>query len=162
MRLNKNPNRHISRKAIGRTPRINLRHTSMNKRIFGFSILALITLLSFQQKQFDLKSSMKRGEQIYINYCLSCHMDQGQGIEGVYPPLAKSDYLMADKKRSIQQVLYGVSGEIIVNGKSYNLDMTGFALTDEETSDVLNYIRNSWGNKGAPVTPAEVKAVRKK
>lgn len=121
-----------------------------------------VLLPSFQQKKpYDLKASMARGEQLYISYCLSCHMDQGQGIEGVYPPLAKSDYLMADKKRSIQQILYGVSGEIKVNGKTYNLEMTGFDLTDEETADVLNYIRNSWGNKGAVVTPEEVRAARK-
>lgn len=118
-------------------------------------------LFSFQQKTpYDLKASMARGEQLYVSYCLSCHMDQGQGIEGVYPPLAKSDYLMADKKRSIRQVLYGISGEIKVNGKTYNLEMTGFDLTDEETADVLNYIRNSWGNKGAVVTPDEVRTAR--
>jgi nitrite reductase (NO-forming) len=44
-------------------------------------------------------------------------MELGTGIENVYPPLAKADYLMADKKRSIQQVLYGASGEMKVNGK---------------------------------------------
>jgi mono/diheme cytochrome c family protein len=121
-----------------------------------------VALFSFQDKKpFDLKASMARGEQLYISYCLSCHMDQGQGIEGVYPPLAKSDYLMADKKRSIQQILYGVSGEIKVNGKIFNLEMPGFDLTNEEVADILNYIRNSWGNKGAPVTPQEVQAARK-
>lgn len=88
-------------------------------------------------------------------------MDTGEGIEGVYPPLAKSDYLMADKNRSIQQVLYGVSGEMTVNGKTYNGDMPGFDLSDEEVSDVLNYIRNTWGNKGGAITPAEIKAQRK-
>lgn len=133
----------------------------LNKMIVLLAGLAVL-LPSFQQKKpYDLKASMARGEQLYISYCLSCHMDQGQGIEGVYPPLAKSDYLMADKKRSIQQILYGVSGEIKVNGKTYNLEMTGFDLTDEETADVLNYIRNSWGNKGAVVTPEEVRAARK-
>jgi mono/diheme cytochrome c family protein len=135
-------------------------HADMNKLMVLIFFISGC-LLAFQQKQFDLKASIKRGETIYFNYCLSCHRHQGQGIEGVYPPLAKSDYLMADKKRSIQQVLYGVNGEIIVNGKLYNLEMTGFDLTDEETSDVLNYIRNSWSNRGAPVTPAEVKATRK-
>jgi nitrite reductase (NO-forming) len=34
-------------------------------------------------------------------------------------------------------------------------------LKDEEASDVLNYVRNSFGNKGAAVTPEEVKAARK-
>ena len=88
-------------------------------------------------------------------------MEQGEGIEGVYPPLAKSDYLMADKKRSIEQVLYGLTGEIKVNGVAYDGVMTGFDLTDQEVSDVLNYVRNSFGNKGAAVTPEEVKASRK-
>jgi mono/diheme cytochrome c family protein len=88
-------------------------------------------------------------------------MEKGEGLEDVYPPVAKSDYLMADKKRSIVQVLKGVTGEIKVNGKTYNGDMSGFDLTDQEVSDVLNYIRNSFGNKGGAVTPAEVKAARK-
>ena len=89
-------------------------------------------------------------------------MEQGEGIEGVYPPLAKSDYLMKDKKRSIQQVLYGVNGEIKVNGKTYNAEMTGLDLTDEEVGNVLNYVRNSFGNKGDAVLPDQVKAARKK
>jgi nitrite reductase (NO-forming) len=88
-------------------------------------------------------------------------MDQGQGIENIYPPLAKADYLMADKNRSIDQILRGAKGEMTVNGKKYDMEMPGFDLTDEEVSDLLNYIRNSWGNKGAAVTPADVKSVRK-
>jgi len=127
--------------------------------ILGLMAVAGTTLLSFDQK-FDLKASIERGKSVYEGQCMSCHMEQGEGIESVFPPLAKSDYLMADKKRSIQQVLNGVSGEIKVNGVMYNADMAGIALTDEETSDVLNYVRNSFGNKGEAVTPAEVKAVR--
>jgi nitrite reductase (NO-forming) len=134
----------------------------MNKVIFvTVGVMLALTIQSFNSIQsFDLKASIKRGEEIYINYCLSCHMDKGQGIESVYPPLAKSDYLMADKKRAIRQVLYGANGEMVVNGKTYNLEMTGFDLNDQEVSDVLNYIRNSWGNKGEPVKPVEVKATR--
>ena len=88
-------------------------------------------------------------------------MEIGEGTEGLYPPLAKADYLMADKKRSIVQVLNGASGEMKVNGYTYNDTMTGFDLTDEEVSDVLNYIRNSWGNKGEALKPEEVNASRK-
>lgn len=128
-----------------------------------FAIIFFLTLLSFQQKPtFDLKASITRGQEVYVAQCLSCHMEKGEGVEYVYPPLAKADYLMADKKRSIVQVLYGASGEMKVNGKIYNLEMTGFDLTDQEASDVLNYIRNSWGNKGAAVTPEEVRTARKK
>jgi nitrite reductase (NO-forming) len=67
---------------------------------------------------------------------------------------------MADKKRSIQQVIHGASGEMKVNGVVYNGEMQAFDLSDEEVSDVINYIRNSWGNKGDAVKPADVKAAR--
>ena len=87
-------------------------------------------------------------------------MESGTGIEGVYPPLAKSDYLMADKKRAILQILEGAVGEMIVNDVKYYGFMTGFPLDDKEVSDILNYIRNSWGNKGEIVLPEEVKKVR--
>ncbi len=136
----------------------------MKIKLMLSGIVILILDLSFISKpeQFNLKESMIRGKDIYNAQCIACHMEQGEGIESVFPPLAKSDYLMADKKRSIQQMLYGASGEMVVNGVTYNGEMAGFDLTDEETSDVLNYIRNSFGNKGEAVTPAEVKAVRKK
>jgi nitrite reductase (NO-forming) len=134
------------------------------KRFFllATGVAMAASFFAFQSKNnFDLKASVARGKEVYTAYCFSCHMEQGEGIESVYPPVAKSDYLMADKKRSIQQVLYGVSGEIKVNGVVYTGEMTGFDLSDQEVSDVLNYIRNSWGNKGEAVKPEEVKAARK-
>lgn len=130
-------------------------------RFFAVLAFSLILLSAFTQKpSFNLKESVARGKEVYGAYCVTCHMEQGEGIESVYPPLAKSDYLMADKKRSISTVLKGLSGEIKVNGKIYNMDMTSFDLTDQEVSDVLNYIRNSFGNKGEAVKPEEVKAMR--
>ena len=127
-----------------------------------FASAVVATLVSFRQPQkFDLKASIARGKDVYTAQCLSCHQEQGEGIEDVFPPLAKSDYLMADKNRSIVQVLKGVSGEIKVNGKAYNGEMTGFDLSDQEVSDVLNYVRNSFGNKGAAVTPEDVAAAKK-
>ncbi len=123
---------------------------------------AFISLMSFLPTQkFDLKASMERGNEVYNAQCITCHMEKGEGIEGVFPPVAKSDYLMADKNRSIRQILEGASGEMKVNGKIYNGEMPAIDLSDEQVSDVLNYVRNSWGNKGAAVTPEEVKAQRK-
>jgi mono/diheme cytochrome c family protein len=132
------------------------------------ALLALIIVsgtmfFSLQQKpKFDLKASAERGKEIYLRNCISCHMEQGEGLEGIFPPLAKSDYMLADKKRAIQQTLYGVSGEMTVNGKLYNGEMNAFDLTDEETSDLMNYIFNSFENKAGAITPADVKAARKK
>lgn len=130
-------------------------------RVLVVLTASVTVLAAFQQKPaFDLKASVARGKEVYGSYCITCHMEKGEGIESVYPPLAKSDYLMADKKRSINIILKGMSGEIKVNNVTYNADMTSFDLSDQETSDVLNYIRNSFGNKGEPVKPDEVKALR--
>ena len=88
-------------------------------------------------------------------------MDNGQGTEGVNPPLAKTTYLK-DIKRNIGYILNGQTGEITVNGKKYNAIMNPLNyLDDQQIADVLNYVRNSWGNKYPVITPEQVKAERK-
>ena len=135
----------------------------LKKSFLLLLVISISSFLSFQQKpKLNLAESIARGKDVYIAQCLTCHLEKGEGIEDVYPPLAKADYLMTDKKRSIEQVLYGARGEMKVNGKTYNAEMSTFDLTDQQASDVLNYIRNSFGNKGSAVTPEEVKAARKK
>jgi mono/diheme cytochrome c family protein len=134
------------------------------KLIFLIASVAFASsLFSFQDKpKFDLKASVARGKEVYAAQCISCHMEQGEGIENVYPPLAKADYLKKDKNVLAGQILHGISGEIKVNGVVYNGEMTPYEhLSDQEVSDVLNYIRNSWGNKGDAVRPEDVKGQRK-
>lgn len=127
------------------------------------AVLVLITFFSFQKKpKIDLAASSERGKEIYLRNCVSCHMDQGEGLEGIFPPIAQSDYMLADKKRAIKQTLYGISGEMTVNGKKYNGEMNGFDISDDEMSDLMNYIFNSFGNNGGIISPEDVKAVRKK
>src|SRR5262245_8876674 len=63
---------------------------------------------------------MAKGQQVFMQTCFVCHQPNGAGIPGQIPPLAKSDYLMADKERAIRGVLFGQSGEMTVNGKKYN------------------------------------------
>lgn len=104
-------------------------------------------------------ASAPSGEKIYKSYCASCHMAGGEGIDKVYPPLAYSDYLK-DKTKSIHQVIHGSSGEIVVNGKTYNNTMPPQQLNDEEVAAVLTYVYACWDNGGATVTADEVKAVR--
>lgn len=113
-------------------------------------------------KAVGLEEKMKFGKDIYASNCLACHQATGTGIEGAFPPLAKSDYLNADVDRAIDIVLHGKTGEITVNGKKYNSVMTAQALSDEEVSNVLTYVYNSWGNSKKEVTPEMVKSVRNK
>ena len=93
--------------------------------------------------------------------CFVCHQTEGQGIPAQIPPLAKSDYLMSDKERSIRAVLQGMSGEIEVNGKKYNGTMIPMNnLSDHEVANVLTYVRNSFGNSGDAINPDDVKRIR--
>ena len=109
-----------------------------------------------------LDQQIADGKNIYGRTCFACHQSEGQGIPAAFPPLAKSDYLNADPNRAINAVLHGLSGEITVNGKKYNSVMTSQNLTDQEISDVLTYIYNSWGNNKTKVTPEMVKTQRAK
>lgn len=102
------------------------------------------------------------GKNIYSNTCFACHQAEGQGIPNAFPPLAKSDYLNANPTRAIDAVLHGLTGEITVNGKKYNSVMMSQNLTDQEISDVMTYVYNSWGNNKTVVTPAMVKTQRAK
>ena len=105
---------------------------------------------------------MEKGKQVYLQTCFVCHLPNGQGLPGQIPPLAASDYLMADKERSIRGVLQGQSGEMVVNGKPYNAIMAPLnTLSDEEVANVLTFVRNSWGNSGDSVTVDEVRKVRR-
>ncbi|MCO5165928.1 MAG: copper-containing nitrite reductase [Planctomycetes bacterium] len=108
-------------------------------------------------------AQLEMGATIYANTCQACHMANGQGLPRVFPPLAGSDYLMADKARSIRVVIDGLQGPVTVNGVVYNSVMPPLGqLTDEEVANVVTYIRNTWGNSGDAVTPAEVTAQRKR
>lgn len=108
----------------------------------------------------SIPEKVKAGKEIYGRTCFACHQSEGQGIPNAFPPLAKSDFLNADPKRAINAVLHGLTGEITVNGKKYNSVMTSQNLTDEEISNVLTYVYNSWGNNKTEVTAAMVKAGR--
>jgi len=117
--------------------------------------------LVFSQNN-SLAQSIKRGQDVFNSTCKLCHMENGQGQPGVYPPLANSDFLAKDSKRAIGIVLNGLNGEITVNGKIYNLDMPAQKqLSDQQVTDVLNFVRNSWGNKGKAITAVQVKGARK-
>lgn len=105
---------------------------------------------------------MAEGDGLYKKSCNACHQGTGAGIEGAFPPLAKSDYLNDDVDRAIQIVLEGKSGPITVNGKSYDGVMAELDLTDDEVADVLTYVYNSWGNNRTEVSAEMVAKVREK
>ena len=120
--------------------------------IVGLFILFEGTWL-YQRK--PLEQSITDGEEIYQEFCIQCHLDTGEGVSGVFPPLAKSDYLINNIEMSIRGLKYGLSGPIVVNGEEYNGLMQDQGLYDIEIADVMNYILNSWGNEFKEVITAE-------
>ena len=114
--------------------------------ICSYFLFLIVQFISLQQKK-PIEQSIADGEEIYQDFCLQCHLSNGEGVSCIYPPLANSDYLFDDIDRSIRNIKYGLSGPIIVNDEEYNAVMLNNGLDDEEISDVMNYILNSWGNK---------------
>ncbi|MFO7745100.1 MAG: cytochrome c [Psychroflexus sp.] len=109
----------------------------------------------------DLKQSIQDGEGVYSEFCMRCHLAKGEGVEGIYPPLADSNWLSEKRTESIKSVKYGLRGEIEVNGKTYNNNMTSMGLTDREVADVMNYIMNSFGNENNEFDQVTLKEVSK-
>ena len=103
------------------------------------------------------------GAEIYMTRCMSCHQMNGRGVPGVFPPLSDSKWVTGDKGTLIRIVLNGMTGEMEVNGEVYSGAMPPWQtfLDDQQTADLLTYIRSAWENDTTAVTPEEVAAVRK-
>jgi mono/diheme cytochrome c family protein len=98
----------------------------------------------------------------YAEVCQVCHQATGLGLEGAFPPLAGSEWLNGPAIVPIAIVLKGLQGEIAVKGKTYNGAMTPWEsmLNDADLAATLTYARSQWGNRGTPVTVAQVRAAR--
>ncbi|GAA5122713.1 c-type cytochrome [Luteolibacter yonseiensis] len=103
------------------------------------------------------------GQQLFTLYCSACHGADGKGATGgTFPPLAESPWLAGDPDRAVKVVLKGLTGPVDVLGKTYNLEMPpqGAVLPDDQIAAILTYVRSSWGNQAAAVTPDFVKTIR--
>ena len=125
------------------------------KILFGIVGLFIIIQGTWIYQNKPLEQSITDGEEIYLDFCIQCHLDNGEGVSGVFPPLAKSDYLINNIEMSIRGLKYGLSGPIVVNGEQYNGIMQNQGLDDVEIADVMNYILNNWGNEFNRVITAE-------
>src|SRR5260370_31863750 len=113
----------------------------MNRRTSSWETAATLLLGAFAvtsvaaawqaHPAFDQKASMARGKAIYDAQCVTCHREKGEGVKDVYPPLAKSDYLLANKARSIGVVVNGAHGAITVNRRQSDTQMLRTHLTHE-------------------------------
>ena len=110
----------------------------------------------------SLEEQVNAGKALYTGTCSVCHQDSGAGMPGVFPPLAKSDYLAGHSNEEIiKVVLSGLNGPLKVNGQDYNSVMPPMSqLTDDEVANILTYVKNSWDNGGGRISKDDVTKVR--
>lgn len=109
---------------------------------------------------------MDLGREVFTAACAQCHQNSGLGTPGQFPPLADSEWVLAEgPNRLIRIVLNGAMGDIQVKGVNFNNVMPPWrdALDDKKIAAVLTYIRNhpDWGHKAGPVKPDQVAKIRK-
>lgn len=104
---------------------------------------------------------MKRGAAVYARTCIACHQPTGKGLPPVFPSISETPIVVGNPELPIKFILQGLMGPITVGGMTYNSMMPPVpAVNDQDIADVLTYVRQSFGNKGNPVTADQVKAVR--
>lgn len=102
------------------------------------------------------------GALLYANTCAGCHLADGEGVPGVFPPLKDDPVVLdPDPAEHIRVVLHGAQSKEI-NGVTYQAAMPGFAqqMSDEEIMLVVNHERSSWGNDAPHVTIEDVAGER--
>ncbi|MEO8076990.1 MAG: c-type cytochrome [Acidobacteriota bacterium] len=111
---------------------------------------------------------MQRGEAIFTEVCFSCHGSDGHGqpLAGtdpgvtMAPSLSGSGGVQGHRDYVVKVLLHGLTGP--VDGSTYTQVMVpmGAANKDDWIAAIGSYIRNSFGNTGSFITPADVARVR--
>jgi mono/diheme cytochrome c family protein len=102
-------------------------------------------------QDFDA-GQLQLGQKVYTRVCMACHQNAGQGLKGIFPPLAGHAPRLANtlegRRYLSDLVLWGMTGGITVDGTAYqNLMPAQHALLqDEEIAAVLTYVMYAWDN----------------
>ena len=122
--------------------------------------LVAATSVGLAQSGADSAGAIARGRVLFAANCVLCHQVTGRGTAGVYPPLAGSDWLAANRRGAMEAVVGGLNREITVLGRPYHGQMPAQILNDSQVADVLTFVFNSWNNPGGSFNAAEVAEVR--
>lgn len=108
------------------------------------------------------KARFEQGRTLFTAVCSACHQANGRGLDGLAPPLLDSEWVLGSPERPVRIVLHGVRGPITVLGRVHTGDMPAFgaALSDDQISSILTYLRREWGHTASPVDPEAVARIR--
>lgn len=120
-------------------------------------LLFCCVLTGCNRQDQKFKQYLVEGEVLYGKYCSNCHQKNGKGLGLVYPPLAPSDFMDNNFADVICLMKKGRTGEMTVNGQSFNQPMPGVpSLTELELAEIATYVYNSWGHERGLVDVKEV------
>jgi len=107
-------------------------------------------------------ATLRRGAAIYSDVCTGCHLENGVGQPGLFPPLGNSAMVQQEDPTGLIHAILGGTHVGVSPSRTTPTSMPSFAwkLSDTEIADVATYIRNSWGNQGSAVTADEVLNLR--
>ncbi len=126
---------------------------------FIWPVLLIAALFGIKALMDGNQSDFEAGQQVYEVYCINCHMEQGEGLRGLYPPVASSDYVADHGVEMACGIVHGYQDSMLVNGVMYRQAMPGVeVLSDYEVTQVINYIKTAWGPQGELVEFEEVRA----
>jgi len=104
-------------------------------------------------RQWSQQELVATGERVYAANCSSCHQKEGQGIPGMFPPIAGSDIVNGDIDKHISTVLNGVAGS--------PMQAFGSRLSDVDLAAVITFQRNAFGNQaGGTLQPSHMRSLR--
>ncbi|MDA0811347.1 MAG: cytochrome c [Verrucomicrobia bacterium] len=108
---------------------------------------------------------MKEGKSAYAT-CMACHNVDGKGLPvgtlKMAPPLTGSKFAMGDPEVMALAILKGIEKDPSNTAYIGIMAPLETALDDKKLASVMTYVRNSFGNKAAPVTEAQAKGYREK
>jgi len=108
------------------------------------------------------RAALDRGRLVYVDQCSGCHMEGGEGIPGVFPPMKGNSGVHAHDTTSLARLVLEGARSAVTPQKPEGFAMPGFAskLTDGEIADLLTYVRASFGNGADAVASSKVADVR--
>lgn len=108
------------------------------------------------------EETMVAGKEVYGQHCAACHGDRGQGVSGMYPALAGNRAVtLASHINLVQQIRQGgFSPTTAGNRQPFGMPPYGQVLSNDEIAAVATFMRQSWGNAAAPVSPLDVLRVK--
>jgi mono/diheme cytochrome c family protein len=124
--------------------------------IFSFLILVIAVISCQNPQQIEFNRYYSAGAAVYQTHCQNCHGDKGQGLAALIPPLTDSVYLKTNKTELACYLQNGLKGKIVVGEQTFEGQMPASDLTPIEIAQVLTYVTNSFGNKGALINNDEV------